>query len=1133
MKDVLIDDPVPIQRKTTVLVKGERNIQIPMQNPKAFMRNSIKTCKYNCATFLPKNMWEQFQKSANVYFLAIAILQSIPQISVTGGIPNILLPLIFVLTVSAIKDLLEDIKRSKSDKEENTKKTLKRAGSQWVTTRWMDLKVGDVVKIHKNEYFPCDILIISSSDPKGLAYIETKNLDGETNLKHKQAHKDSNVIFKEESEIDRLICNIRCEEANEIIYQFNGVFTQNSSAFPLSNEQFLLRGSSLKNTDWINGIAIYTGHETKIMLNSASSRKKTSKLEQQMNVQIIYIFVMQLILCIACSLYYSYWYYQNRFVSDIYLELVSSGESSDPVFQFVTQFFTWILIFTNFVPISLLVTLEMVRYMQASFISKDLKIYYEPNDMPAGVQSSNLNEELGQINYIFSDKTGTLTRNIMEFKKMSINGNKFGKDSHLDINKKLPHVDFVDENFDPSNHEYYDFLMHMAICHTIITDESSGVIEYKASSPDELALVNVAKYFGFKFVGRDSNQDLLLNIELMNSGTSNLSIKILNILEFTSDRKRMSIIIGLPNGQYRLLCKGADTVLYPRLVPSPVLKTTYSHLEEFATEGLRTLVLAQKDLSYQEYKVWNVQYVEAMKDVLNREKRMADVAEMIETDMVLIGATAIEDRLQEKVPEAINHLREAGIKIWVLTGDKIETAVNIGFSCNLLSNKMTRIVVEAVSTQDVKKELETGLIIAKSKPNHEYALVISGESLLRISKGQLAPLLVKLSDLCKSVLCCRVSPQQKADVVKLIRLSKPKALTLAIGDGANDVNMITAAHVGIGISGLEGSQAVRASDYSIGQFYYLQRLMFVHGRECYRKNATLICFNFYKNVLLVIPLLYYGMFSAFSGQLLYNLWTYQMFNIAFCAMPIVVYAVFDIEIPHSELNSNPKFFKLGLRGKLFSTSVFWFWLLEAFVQGLIIVLISVFTICMTSGDKTYGQMDNIWVASKLIFGLVVFLVNIKVITFSYSHYWFSVLISALSTLSYLGFTVLLNDYLPIYSWLDNYDSRGSSIKLLKNPNTYSAIIICFFIGFMVHPIYKTILTIHNIKKLKINDEKIKLKSSSSSEESRDAYQTIHDFDSSNFGNRLTEESLTKPHTGFAFSGEAGHSPQITDPNYFL
>ena len=323
---------------------------------------------------------------------------------------------------------------------------------------------------------------------------------------------------------------------------------------------------------------------------------------------------------------------------------------------------------------------------------------------------------------------------------------------------------------------------------------------------------------------------------------------------------------------------------------------------------------------------------------------MAEVGEMIETNLDLVGATAIEDMLQDKVAETIRTLREAGIKLWVLTGDKIETAINIGFSCNLITHTMVRIIIDTNITKQVKKELKKGLLTLKAETSSTFALIVSGDALLKATTKPLVSFFIKVAEKCSVVLCCRVSPQQKADVVRLVRDSKPKVRTLSIGDGANDVNMITAAHIGVGIAGLEGQQAVRASDYSLGQFCFLQRLLFVHGRECYRRNANLICYNFYKNVLLVIPLFYYGMFSAYSGQLIYNLWTYQLFNIMFAAMPIVIYAVFDKEIAYFELETIPTYYKLGLQGELFSTSIFWFWILEAFCQGLVIVLLSLFAL---------------------------------------------------------------------------------------------------------------------------------------------------------------------------------------------
>ena len=1104
-------------------VPSERNISFPVDSPKLYVSNSISTSKYNLLNFLPKNMYEQFQKSANVYFVIIAVLQSIPQISVTGGIPNILLPLLFVLTVSLIKDVLEDFKRKKSDREENYKMTTRWQNEAWEPVRWHEVHVGDVVQVQKDECFPTDLVLLTSADNKGIAYIETKNLDGETNLKHKIASKETQMYFSSDKKYNSFAGNLQCEDPNPMIYQFNGVLRMGEMYLPLANEQFLLRGSSLKNTDWITGLVVYTGHQTKIMLNSSKARAKSSALESHMNRQIVFIFLMQLILCAVCAVYYSSWFETNKSNTDIYLELDYPSSSSSFLVQLVLQFFTWMLIFTNFVPISLLVTLEMVRFTQAGFIGKDLKLYYEPNDIPTGVQSSCLNEELGQISYIFSDKTGTLTRNIMEFRKMSINGISFGSDDHFTGPNKIPHVDFSDSDFDPSSEMHFNFIMHLAVCHTILSSNKNGKIEYKASSPDELALVNAAKFFGIEFIGRDSDH----NVELMLRGEK-VNVTVMNILEFTSDRKRMSAVVRMPNGKIKILCKGADTIIQQRLLQSDVWDETWKHLESFANEGLRTLVLAERELSESEYRNWNEHYSDALRDIHNREQRMAEVGEMIETNLELVGATAIEDMLQDKVPSTIKTLREAGIKLWVLTGDKIETAINIAFSCNLITHSMVRIIIDSRSGPEVKEELDKGFITLKAETGSTFALVVSGDALLRAMSKDLVSTFIKVAERCSVVLCCRVSPQQKADVVKLVRDYKPHVRTLSIGDGANDVNMITAAHVGVGIAGLEGQQAVRASDYSLGQFCFLQRLLFVHGRECYRRNANLICYNFYKNVLLVVPLFYYGMFSAYSGQLIYNLWTYQLFNIVFAAMPIVIYAVFDKEIPYFELETMPTYYRLGLRGELFSTSIFWFWILEAFCQGLIIVLLSIFTLSWNTGDKDHGTMENVWVSSVLIFAMVVVFVNLKIITFTYSNFWFSLTIIALSAGSFFLCTILITEVLPIISWLDNFDSKGSSNRLVYNPNTYSAIVIILFVGFLTRPIYDAMMAIHSMRKTGVVVAPV---ISSDTEEGLEQVGELLPDEILLAQEQL--KSYNRPHTGFAFSGEAGHTPQITDPDFFL
>ncbi|CAG9326533.1 unnamed protein product [Blepharisma stoltei] len=1108
-----------MERTQTLAVQENRIVKVPREEPSNFKPNGISTCKYNLLTFIPKNLWLQFQKLANVYFLAIAVLQVIPQISVSGGIPNILLPLLFVLTLSAIKDLLEDLKRRRADKEENSRIVEYWTNDGWKLIAWKKLHVGDIVKVKKNEYFPTDLVLLTSSESSGICYIETKNLDGETNLKHKLSLKQTHKIFTEAGEgvLNRFETEIKCEDPNAMIYQFKGTILINGVTIPITPEQFLLRGSSLRNTDWIIGISVYTGHETKIMLNSSNAQSKFSAVEHQMNRQVVYIFLMQCCICLFGAVFYTIWFEVTEDDTEQYLDL--DDETQSGVVIFILIFFSWMLIFTNFVPISLIVTLEMVRFLQAIWISWDLKIYYEPTDTPAGVQSSNLNEELGQIHYVFSDKTGTLTCNVMEFRKFCIDGKSYGTNSRTKIDKQ-PNVDFVDPNFDRKSEKAIEFFTNLAVCHTVVTEKhEDGTIEYKASSPDEQALVCAAKYFGVELLGRDREQSVIVNV----NGKEQL-YKILNVIEFTSNRKRMSVIARYPNGKIYLLCKGADTVILPRLRQGQNLDAPWKYLESYACEGLRTLVITFKEISEEDYEAWNTEFIEAMNNLENREKLTAQLAERIEQDLELIGITAIEDKLQDGVPSTIAMIREAGIKIWLLTGDKIETAVNIGYSCALLTNEMIQATVDGNSTNTVKYQLQEALATFRLE-TAKYALIISGDALLRIAKPELIRLFLKCVDYVEVVLACRVSPQQKAQLVKLIKDTKPKVRTLSIGDGANDVNMILAAHVGVGIAGVEGKQAVRAADYSIAQFSYLKRLLFVHGRECYRKNTNLICYNFYKNVLLVMPLFFYGLFSAYSGQILYNMWTYQLFNVFYAASPIIIYAIFDKDYDYENLETTPSSYKLGLIGDLFSTKVFWLWIVEAVLQAMLILFVAVLAICYYTGDEDYGRVNGMWVASDLVYSLVVIIVNLKIFLFSFTQYWFSILAIFGSIATYYLTSLILTMWLPIINWFDNYDGRGSTEQMFENPNTYSSLVLCIIGAFLFLPIISHIKEMVDLLK-----------------PSPPYYEEVEKDEKKEEEEQFIEEEelplstytplLTRRHTGFAFSQEAGHVPQITDPDFY-
>jgi phospholipid-transporting ATPase len=1073
----------------------ERKIYLPGEQ--LFLSNSIRTCKYTALTFLPKNLWEQFQKLANVYFLVVAVLQCIPGISVSHGIPSILLPLAFVLTISAVKDAVEDYKRRKSDREENRRMTLKRQEGRWTAIEWRRVQVGDILKVVKNEFFPADLVLVASSEPKGVCSVETKNIDGETNLKLKTAPKD--VPLPSEEALDSISAHVSCEPPDARIYDFKGLYVTESKVTPLAYDSFLLRGSSLKNTKWVVGIVVYTGHETKIMLNSSPGRKKFSGLELKMNREIIVICILQLILCTLCAVFSTIWLKENQDDTKQYLEMQDEylGE------YFVLQFFTWLLIFTNFVPISLIVTLEVVKFLQGYFISIDLDLYYEHKDLPAMVTSSNLNEELGQIQYVFTDKTGTLTCNCMEFRKFSVQGRVYGTDERMTLGKP-EHVDFVDSTFNPQAPEVQDLLMHFACCHSVVVEESGDDISYNASSPDELALISGATLFGVKFIGRDAE-----DIEIETRGVK-AKVKVLNVFDFSSKRKRMSVIVRLPDGTIRLLCKGADSKLERRLVPSAYKEVTWRHLEEFASIGLRTLVLAQKDIDERTYAEWVVRYEEAVNRIQGREEAVSKVCKQLEEDLELVGATAIEDRLQDGVPETVAALREAGVKVWMLTGDKEETAINIAFACRLLDTEMRVFTIKSKESETVVSQLTKTLVEIDRERGREFCLVIGDKALLDGLKDSARHELMAVAESCAAVIACRSSPQQKAELVHLVRQEKPEAFTLSIGDGANDVNMIIAAHVGIGISGEEGQQAARAADYSIGQFRFLRRLMFVHGRECYRRNSYLICYNFYKNVLYVMPLFWLGFFSAFSGLLYYNMWTSNLFNMFYAALPIMLYALFDREKPLHVIEASPKAYELGLKGLLFNSTRFWLWILEAFLQALGVFLLTHFSVCWCTGDVYNGRLENLWVAGMLAYGLVVVVVNLKILTFSYSYYWFTFFAIFLGIGTYLVTSIALSEWLEPAEWLDNYEARGAVTRLLRSNNTYlvlGATVVGAFLHLPVISVYY------------------------------DLWQRRHEPQKKDEDEEEIERLLAQPspmyerkHTGFAFSGGANPS---NDPTYLM
>ncbi|XP_072162375.1 phospholipid-transporting ATPase VD isoform X2 [Bemisia tabaci] len=1206
------------------------NHLVPPDTPKelhpngAFADNKVRTTKYTFLSFLPKNLLEQFHRVANLYFIFIVLLNWFPSINAFGK-EIAMIPVMFVLGVTAVKDLFEDRRRHASDKRINnsTCRIYYSKEDRYKKVLWKEVKTGDFIHLSNNEVIPADVVLLKSSDPQGLCYIDTCNIDGESNLKQRKVPRG--MTDKDKKFVPSLFRSvIEVDPPTTKIYRFHGTIVHPSGErIAIGTDNLLLRECVLKNTDFVEGIVVYAGHETKAMLNNNGPRYKRSSLERKMNTDIMWCVVILILLCLIGALGCNFWL--SSF--EVPLEIVPFLPYSDsPNLESYLTFLTFIIILQVMIPLSLYVTIEMTKLLQVYHIHRNEKLYDPLVKRRVECRALNITEELGQVQYIFSDKTGTLTENKMLFRRCTIAGVDYNHTSTiksalsrtsgsipLQVNQKMVEDLNQDQSLQfgsmndgkegtqvPSIYSHSqcvrEFLLVLALCNTVVVCkhphhdimDASGAVEtshfvksvkpiessrippvisesdtsqdsdtanryhrlaesrsvtpspvplqsyyqnfstdmdknrtssellqssvleeeemdcsmqssetkslksehkvssldnssnkqvpslkclksmsenmddnyirikssnefisvpernpgsdsdhfyanifkpirpkllnvptailtnlnkkflsthrngknnrtespspseskpiYEAESPDELALVETAYMYNCRLVKRTPTT---ATVSLPGDGFA--EYEILNILPFDSNRKCMSIIIRHPvTRQIILYCKGADSTLLPRLAPTDNLRSqqiifrTQQHLNMYARQGLRVLVMAKRVISPKKYADWLAKYETAELIFEGRERRMRELYSEMENHLSLIGATGIEDLLQEGVPETISALRSAGIVVWVLTGDKPETAINIAYSTKLFTPQMKILKLAARSKEAAESTIafylrevasssqgrsanigssmrETQLALISSlfktsqqpqqqsqisnseKSSKSRALVVDGKTLTYIldRRSNLQKPFLDLTTHCTSVLCCRATPLQKAFIVRIVK-EQLHMRTLAIGDGANDVSMIQTADIGIGISGQEGMQAVMASDFSMSRFKYLERFLLVHGHWCYDRLAHMVLYFFYKNATFVFLIFWFQLYCGFSGTVMIDQMYLMLYNLFFTSLPPLILGVYDQDVSEDLLMSKPSLYSKGRLGLVYQSHSFWLTVIDSVYQSLVIFYVGVY-----------------------------------------------------------------------------------------------------------------------------------------------------------------------------------------------
>eukprot|EP00475_Leptophrys_vorax_P029959 TRINITY_DN44436_c0_g1_i1.p1 TRINITY_DN44436_c0_g1~~TRINITY_DN44436_c0_g1_i1.p1 ORF type:complete len:1179 (+),score=393.39 TRINITY_DN44436_c0_g1_i1:363-3539(+) len=1010
------------------------------------------------------------------------------------------LPLAFILAVSSIKAGYEDYLRHKEDNKLNNKiHTRVGEGGRIEQVRSKNIRVGDILRVAKNEFFPADCILIASSSTDNNCYINTAELDGETAPKARRSPRLGLPDNSAET-ISKIKGSVIGSPPYAKFDGFEGRIDLVNEAgehhiFGLADEQICLRGSKVDNSQFVYCLVYATGKDTKLMLNRLASNFKFSSFEKALNRGVLFSFLLEvainLVFCFANS-------------SETTFDELERSYWTNVAYEFVTSF----ILFSYLIPLSLYVSMELTKFGQGFIIANDTEMSVvewevkKPDDdeiklddeleAPGGippapsdieqpapllsqpsfqflpedqvpirklprVKTTDINDELGMIEFIMTDKTGTLTKNKMELKACFVDGFQFinadlfpqlvaaekaklaGKFDNVEtlenlvnvvwkeslaqeLNKRLPEHTISQ---DPNHSIMKDFILNILCCNDVIasrnrSDPNKGKYIFQSLSPDEIAFNEALQSNGICLTSSsDVAKDISVELEKDDGSVEikRVRYKIHGLLGFTADRKRMSVVVENPEGRFKLFTKGADSKLATFLentsINEKMMTMANDYLKKFANDGNRTLAFASRTLSPGEFEEWKSAFTEAQVALEGREKKIEAAFALIENRMTLNGCTSVEDPLQDGVPPAIDSLVHAGIIVVVLTGDKQETAVAIGKASKIVQSDATLHYIHSEEFKQLESELQSLLATVQEHSDVHHALVIGGNS-LEISISQLTSLFLDVLTKMQTVVCSRATPSQKAAMVNLVK-TELKKVCLAIGDGANDVSMIQKANVGVGLTGKEGTQAAQSADFVLHRFRHLPRLLFVHGRYSYIRMCKTVYWSFYKNTLFPFPLVFYGIFSSWSSMPFFDSYLMNLFNVCYTSLPPLVIGWTEkdeLEKVHME---NPNTYSYFRDNEKFTVWRFIQYLFFGILQSCVIFWVGYGVFYDSEVISNEGRASGMYVFGQ--WQIIAIIVVINVTFLMWTSNWTRAMVGSVA----LGIVVLLLS-LVIFSWWISVDA---------------------------------------------------------------------------------------------------------------